>query len=209
MTGWDPIELPPSNPKRTLDIVPKGLEAQEVCELVRPRPRRPALPRISIWHFSPSPLRDAHLSSPTRVSVQLFKAIETNDCDTYLSCCSHATRAPRTIGSFGLTNYDQGREQWRKYKVTYRFLGESEPDDDERPGSGGKEDAWCAKCELLVCRYQGQYGKVPGYDHGETVPRPAQAKQRPEQDVAVYLMREPLGGIWGADREWRVYKVEY
>merc|ERR1711935_75246 len=123
MTGWDPIELPPSNPKRTLDIVPKGLEAQEVCEL-------------------------------------LFKAIETNDCDTYLSCCSHATRAPRTIGSFGLTNYDQGREQWRKYKVTYRFLGESEPDDDERPGSGSKEDAWCAKCELLVCRYQGQYGKV-------------------------------------------------
>ena len=29
MTGWTPIELPPSNPKRTLDIVPKALEAQE------------------------------------------------------------------------------------------------------------------------------------------------------------------------------------
>ena len=41
MTGWTPIELPPSNPKRTLDIVPKGLEAQEVCELVRPVPHRP------------------------------------------------------------------------------------------------------------------------------------------------------------------------
>ena len=103
----------------------------------------------------------------------MFKAIETNDCDTYLSCCSHSTRAPRTVGTFGLTNWDQGREQWRKYKVTYRFLGESEPDDDDERPPG----RWLEGAERLVCRYQGQFGKVPGYDHGETVPRPAQANR--------------------------------
>ena len=57
MTGWDPIELPPSNPKRTLDIVPKGLEAQEVCELVRPRPpssRAPAKLDLEFFTFPPS-----------------------------------------------------------------------------------------------------------------------------------------------------------
>ena len=205
MTGWTPIELPPSNPKRTLDIVPKGLEAQEVCELVRPVPHRPgSRANLDLAFYVTFPPARTHLPGP-RSSEQMFKAIETNDCDTYLSCCSHSTRAPRTVGTFGLTNWDQGREQWRKYKVTYRFLGESEPDDDDERPPG----EWLKGAERLVCRYQGQFGKVPGYDHGETVPRPAQAKQRPEQDVAVHLIREPLGGIWGAEREWRVFKVEY